>query len=169
MRTVSQTLESRPYPGRGCLAARSGNSRLSLVYILTGRSAASRNRKLIILDNGDVAVRDTAGTALRHDLLRHYVAAARRRDWLVIGNGDQVVPRDESLASGLPVAIVLRRLLADLGEACTPSRMLTTSSIFTVEALGGGHRSHDRRHCSAGCLRIRRRCGNWYRRTQSAP
>ena len=47
-----EVLESRPYPGRGCLATRTTTGLLCFVYFLTGRSPASRNRKLTVLDNG---------------------------------------------------------------------------------------------------------------------
>lgn len=92
-------LQSRPYPGRGVLAARRGDDELVFVYFLTGRSAASRSRRLDVLSNGDVAVVDTTGVG-EFDALRHYVAGAQRVDWVVVGNGDQVVPIAEALAAG---------------------------------------------------------------------
>ena len=95
-----EVLESRPYPGRGCLATRTTTGLLCFVYFLTGRSPASRNRKLTVLDNGDIAVRETSGSDPQ-DPLRHYLAVARRGEWLVVGNGDHVEPLAEALAEDL--------------------------------------------------------------------
>lgn len=103
MLTVSQILADRPYPGRGCLAARAADGILCFVYFLTGRSPASRARQPLPLDNGDIAIRDTGG-GVEDDALRYYTAAARRGDWLVLGNGDHVVPMAEALAAGVSAA-----------------------------------------------------------------
>ncbi len=37
------------------------------------------------------------------DALRHYVALARRGDWLLVGNGDHVVPLCNDLAAGTDI------------------------------------------------------------------
>jgi IMP cyclohydrolase len=71
-----------------------------IAYFLTGRSAASRARRLEVRNGTDVAVVDTSGGA--HDDLRHYLAVARRGPWLVAGNGDHVEPLSEKLAAGTP-------------------------------------------------------------------
>jgi IMP cyclohydrolase len=97
--SVSELLQSRPYPGRGVLAARTAAGKRCLVYFLTGRSPASREREIVVLDDGDVAVRSTGG-GQPADALRHYVAAARRGQVIVVGNGSQVVPVAEALAAG---------------------------------------------------------------------
>jgi IMP cyclohydrolase len=93
-----EALRQRPYPGRGCVAARLGDSRLYLGYFLTGRSPASRSRTIELQPQGDVRVTDTSGGD--RDSLRHYVAAARRGGWTVVGNGDQVEPLAHELAAG---------------------------------------------------------------------
>jgi len=99
MSGTAEVLESRPNPGRGCLAARTTSGTLCFVYFLTGRSEASRNRVLVRLGNGDVAVQGRSSGADR-DPLRHYIAAASRGPWVVVGNGDQVVPIADALAYG---------------------------------------------------------------------
>jgi IMP cyclohydrolase-like protein len=99
MASTAEAIESRPYPGRGCLVARTTSGTLCFVYFLTGRSEASRNRVLVKLGNGDVAVQDRTAGADR-DPLRHYVAAASRGPWVVVGNGDQVTPIADALAQG---------------------------------------------------------------------
>lgn len=95
---LTELLATRPYPGRGCIAARTNDGELSFLYFLSGRSAASRNRRIEVSSSGDVAV---VGVDVGQDALRHYVAAARRGDWFVIGNGDQVEPLVSSLAAGV--------------------------------------------------------------------
>ena len=104
MQTVAQLLSSRPYPGRGCIGARTRHGDLTFLYFLTGRSVASRARQLQVVGT-DIAVANAAGANL--DMLRHYVAGVRRGRWSVIGNGDQVVPIAQALATGesLPSAL----------------------------------------------------------------
>jgi IMP cyclohydrolase len=97
--STAEVLESRPYPGRGCLAVRTTSGTLCFVYFLTGRSDASRNRVLVRLGNGDVAVQDRSSGADR-DPLRHYIAAASRGPWVVVGNGDHVTQIADALAQG---------------------------------------------------------------------
>jgi IMP cyclohydrolase len=77
-----------------------------LGYFLTGRSQTSRAREIRTASGGDLVVADTAGGPA--DPLRHYTATARRGDWLVIGNGDQVVPLAEALARGQDVVAAWR-------------------------------------------------------------
>ncbi|MGO9973154.1 MAG: IMP cyclohydrolase [Solirubrobacteraceae bacterium] len=96
--TITAALQSRPYPGRGLVAARSQGGSRCIVYFLTGRSPSSRQRRLAILEREDVAVQGLEPG--QFDPLRHYVAAARRGSWVVVGNGSQVVPIAEQLAAG---------------------------------------------------------------------
>jgi IMP cyclohydrolase len=98
MTELVEALRQRPYPGRGCVAARLGDDHLYLGYFLTGRSQASRSRTIALQPQGDVQVTDTSGGD--HDSLRHYVAAVRRGGWTVVGNGDQVEPLGQELAAG---------------------------------------------------------------------
>lgn len=100
--SLDDVLRSRPYPGRGCVAARLVDGRLALAYFLTGRSTASRSRELLVDPSGAIVVRDTSGGP--HDDLRHYVAGVRRDGWTVVGNGDQVEPIASALAAGSPPA-----------------------------------------------------------------
>lgn len=95
---MSAYLRTKPYPGRGLICARLLDGSLGVVYFLTGRSEASRRRGLQAAENGDISVVDTAHGP--HDDLRHYTALARRGDWFVAGNGDQVLPIVEGLKRG---------------------------------------------------------------------
>lgn len=97
--TLDSVLADRPYPGRGCLLGRSGDGEVSVVYFVTGRSEASRARRLEVRDQGevDVVATRTSGTP---DALRHYRAVAHAKGWTVVGNGDHVAPLAEGLAGG---------------------------------------------------------------------
>jgi hypothetical protein len=103
---VRDLLAGRQYPGRGCVAARTTSGALVVGYFLTGRSQASRARHVRTATGGDLVVADTTGGPA--DQLRHYTAGARRGGWLVIGNGDQVVPLAEALADGQDVVTAWR-------------------------------------------------------------
>ncbi|HET9059987.1 MAG TPA: IMP cyclohydrolase [Acidimicrobiales bacterium] len=95
--SLKDVMVSRPYPGRGCILASVEGERV-MVYFLTGRSEASRNRRLLIRgSNVVVADRDGSG----HDPLRHYCAAVVEGGWMVVGNGDHVEVMASSLASGI--------------------------------------------------------------------
>ena len=98
MPSLTTTLQARPYPGRGLIAARTLDNARCLLYFLTGRSPSSRQRRLATLDGGDIAVQGTEPGPF--DPLRHYVASARRGPWVVVGNGAQVVPVADALAGG---------------------------------------------------------------------
>jgi IMP cyclohydrolase len=98
MLALEEALRDRPYAGRGCVAARLADGSLWFAYFLTGRSDASRSRALEQHPDGDLRVVDTRSGG-GHDALRHYVAAARRGRWSVVGNGDQVEPIADALAA----------------------------------------------------------------------
>ena len=103
MLALADALRDRSYPGRGCLAARLADDSLWFTYFLTGRSDASRSRALEQHAGGDMHVVDTRSGGER-DALRHYVAAARRGRWTVVGNGDQVEPLVDALAASVEPA-----------------------------------------------------------------
>lgn len=103
MLALVDALRDRPYAGRGCLAARLADGSLWFAYLLTGRSEASRSRALEQHPDGDIRVVDTRSGG-EHDALRHYVAAARRGNWTVVGNGDQVEPLVDALAASVDPA-----------------------------------------------------------------
>jgi IMP cyclohydrolase len=129
MSTVAELLSGRPYPGRGCVAARTGTGELVFAYFLTGRSEASRNREMVALETGDVVVRDAGGES--GDPLRHYVAAARRGPWTVVGNGHQVVALAETLAAGRT------ELEAWSEHTFEPDEPIFTSRIWAAHRSGG--------------------------------
>ena len=122
---LADVLASRSYPGRGCLAACSASGDLMLSYFLTGRSEASRVRSIRARADGDIEI---AGRSAEQDSLRHYVAAARRGEWLVVGNGSQVVPVAEELAKS-----------GDVAQAWGPHSYEPDSPIFTPRVWMAWH------------------------------
>lgn len=101
MTDLAEVLAARPYPGRGLVLGRLASGAEFCAYFLTGRSAASRARRLEVGNGTDVAVVDTSDGP--HDDLRHYLAVARRGPWLVASNGHQVETLADRLAAGTPV------------------------------------------------------------------
>lgn len=75
------------YPGRGLAIGRDADGVPFFAYWLTGRSPASQARELVVQDR-ELIVRDTSGGPV--DDLRHYTAAIRGDDWVIVGNGTQV-------------------------------------------------------------------------------
>ncbi|MER7244996.1 IMP cyclohydrolase [Kribbella sp. NPDC000426] len=84
MHTLGESVE---YPGRGLAIGRDADGVPFFTYWLTGRSPASQARELVVHDQ-EVVVRDTSGGPV--DDLRHYTAATRGPDWVIVGNGTQV-------------------------------------------------------------------------------
>jgi IMP cyclohydrolase len=119
MVTLEQTLQSRNYPGRGCVVARTSNGTFTLVYFLTGRSVASRARVLSRKSGENISVEDVRVGA-EYDELRHYAAYVRQGDWAVFGNGDHVGPLANDLARG-----------DDIGSASAKFAHEPDSPIFT--------------------------------------
>ena len=85
--TVISELQHDDYPGRGLVLARTPANGVCVVYFITGRSRASRDRALVRAGDSVYARSRSAGA---HDPLRHYRAVAVGSKWCVIGNGDQV-------------------------------------------------------------------------------
>ncbi len=148
---MTHVLVERGYPGRGLLATRTGDGLLWFAYFLTGRSAGSRSRELVVLDNGDVQVRDTGDRP--YDSLRHYTAVARRGSWCVVGNGDQVVPLAEDLAAGVG------ELQAASRHSYEPDPPIHTSRIWLA------HSSASASDCLVGSARRSVRGGDGADRT----
>ncbi|HEX4215532.1 MAG TPA: IMP cyclohydrolase, partial [Candidatus Dormibacteraeota bacterium] len=94
------------YPGRGLVLAGLADGPAA-AYLLTGRSQASRSRRLEIAGDGRLRVR--AVDAPDDDPLRHYAAAVEEAGWTVLGNGSQVTPMAGDLAAGDPFAAALAR------------------------------------------------------------
>lgn len=129
MLTLHQLLSANPYPGRGVLCARTRSGEVLGGYFLTGRSAASRDRALRVVE-GDLVVGPLAPG--EHDPLRHYAAATTTRDWLVLGNGEQVSQVAERLRGGAAPTVALG------GLEYEPDPPIRTSRITALISRDGG-------------------------------
>jgi len=132
MRNLQDLLSTNAYPGRGVLCARTLSGTVVGGYFLTGRSPASRDRALRLID-GELVVGPL--DAAEHDPLRHYTAAATTDDWLVLGNGEQVSQVVDRLASGQPAPVAL----GDLDYE--PDPPIRTSRITALISRDAGRTS----------------------------
>jgi IMP cyclohydrolase len=94
-----EALGRNTYPGRLLLVGRATGGELLCAYALTGRSEASRARRLHLDPGSGLVVR--ALDDRPHDALRHYPAAVTVDErHLVLGNGEQVSTIADRLARG---------------------------------------------------------------------
>ncbi|WP_195909273.1 IMP cyclohydrolase [Microlunatus sp. Gsoil 973] len=104
---LEAVLSDRPYPGRVIIVARTPTG-LVCAYAATGRSEASRQRRIRLTGDGDLLVEPTVGDA--SDPLRHYRAVRRTDRHFVLGNGSQVDPVADRIAAGEVPAVALEDL-----------------------------------------------------------
>lgn len=129
MLTLHDLLAANPYPGRGILCARTRSGAVLGGYFLTGRSPASRDRALRLIDDDLVVGPLTPG---EHDPLRHYAAATTTNDWLVLGNGEQVSQAAERLRAGASPTEALS------GFEYEPDPPIRTSRLTALISRDGG-------------------------------
>lgn len=86
------------YPGRGLLLHLGADDVLGWAYFVTGRSEASRQRRLRHADDG-LLIESTQPDAA-DDPQRYYTCARHGGDYLVVGNGDHVDLITNRLAAG---------------------------------------------------------------------
>jgi IMP cyclohydrolase len=89
------------YPGRGLVFAVDPGGVATWVYFITGRSKASRARRVRADPDGLVVV--PTEQSVETDALRHYACARWANDVLVVGNGDHVDILAEGLKRGVPL------------------------------------------------------------------
>lgn len=129
MFTLHDVLTANPYPGRGVLSARTRSGAVLGGYFLTGRSPASRDRALRLVDDDLVVGPLTPG---EHDPLRHYAAATTTSDWLVLGNGEHVSRAAERLRAGAAPTEALS------GFEYEPDPPIRTSRLTALISRDGG-------------------------------
>lgn len=126
--TLNAELAAHGYPGRGILVARTADDGRCIVYFMTGRSPASRDRALV-RDGSSLYAR--AHSAADHDPLRHYRSVTVGPRWCVVGNGDQVDVIATNLETMSPTDAVQ-------GIDYEPDPPLRTPRISVVAPRGGG-------------------------------
>jgi IMP cyclohydrolase len=95
-----ERLKANSYPGRGILLGLDATGRLALqVYWITGRSAGSKNRVLVVED-GDVRTRPFEESRRTDDPNIYYRAIAAAGDRHVVSNGNHTDVIVEHLTSG---------------------------------------------------------------------
>ncbi|WP_405875464.1 IMP cyclohydrolase [Streptomyces sp. NBC_00005] len=129
MPALHDLLAANPYPGRGVLCARTHSGAVLGGYFLTGRSPASRDRALRLID-GELVVGPLAPG--EHDPLRHYAAVTATSDWLVVGNGEQVAQAAQRLRAGASPTDALS------GFAYEPDPPIRTSRLTALISRDGG-------------------------------
>lgn len=139
---LEAVLADRPYPGRVIIVARTAAG-IVTAYAATGRSEASRQRRIRLTDDGDLLVEPTVGDA--SDPLRHYRAVRRVPGHFVLGNGSQVDPVADRIAAGAVPSVALEDLEYE------PDPPIFTPRITAVVAdddriwLGAAHRGSSER------------------------
>lgn len=95
------------YPGRGVAIGRDIDGVPFAAYWLTGRSPASQQRELVVSEY-EIVVQDVGGGGT--DDLRHYTAAIRTEDWVIVGNGTHVSELVSTHADCVDLQVALRNI-----------------------------------------------------------
>ncbi|MCX4096167.1 IMP cyclohydrolase [Nocardia sp. alder85J] len=126
---VDEFVTKYRYPGRGIMLGRDGDGTGFAAYFLTGRSEASRARRLVIGPDTLEIADTTSGPA---DPLRHYTAIVRMSSGrIVVGNGTQVA----DVVAGLDAGTTVWQALT--GLECEPDPPILTPRITATAAIGG--------------------------------
>ncbi|HEY3558031.1 MAG TPA: IMP cyclohydrolase [Kribbella sp.] len=118
------------YPGRGLAIGRDVDGVPFFSYWLTGRSPASQARELVVRDR-EIIVRDTSGGPL--DDLRHYTAAIRGDDWVIVGNGTQVADLTAARDQQPDLQLALRQLTYEPDPPIRTPRITATAIITNTD------------------------------------
>ncbi|QDP97160.1 hypothetical protein FOE78_15595 [Microlunatus elymi] len=149
---LAAVLADRPYPGRVVIVARTPAG-LACAYAATGRSEASRQRRIRLTDDGDLRVEPTVGDA--DDPLRHYRAVRRTDRFFVFSNGTQTDPVADRLAAGEPAAVALEDLEYEGDPPIFTPRITAVVSDDDQVWLGAAHRgSADRASSDTSVTRV---------------
>lgn len=127
MRGLEDVVGAAEYPGRALALGRDRDGVGFAAYWLTGRSPASQQRKLVVSDD-EIVVQDVSGRST--DDLRHYTAAVRADDWVVVGNGTQVSDLAAARLAGRDLQLALRE------HAYEPDPPIRTPRIFATASTG---------------------------------
>ncbi|WP_069162889.1 IMP cyclohydrolase [Nocardia altamirensis] len=116
------------YPGRGIALGRDVQGIGFAAYWLTGRSAESRDRRILV-DADTLAVSDIASA--QSDPLRHYTAIVALTDRIVVGNGTQVSEVTADLGQEVTAWEALSKL------AYEPDPPILTPRITAIATVAG--------------------------------
>lgn len=144
-REFADVLADRPYPGRVIVVARTAAG-LACAYGATGRSEASRQRRIRLTSDGDFLVEPTVGDA--NDPLRHYRAVRRTDDHFVFSNGTQTDSVADRLAGGAPPSVALEQLEYEGDPPIYTPRITAVVDSQDQVWVAAAHRGSDRRASS---------------------
>ncbi|TCC05970.1 IMP cyclohydrolase [Kribbella soli] len=136
-------IESVEYPGRGLAIGRDVDGVPFFTYWLTGRSPASQARELVVHDR-EIVVRDTSGGPV--DDLRHYTAATRGDDWVIVGNGTQVGELTAAREQLPDLQLALRHLTYEPDPPIRTPRITASATVTgtdLTEVVIGSARAYD--------------------------
>lgn len=139
---LEAVLSDRPYPGRVIIVARTAAG-IVAAYAATGRSEASRQRRIRLTDDGDLLVEPTVGDA--SDPLRHYRAVRRVAGHFVVGNGSQVDPVADRIAAGAVPSAALEDLEYEPDPPIFTPRITAVISDADSVWLAAAHRGSSER------------------------
>lgn len=129
--STNQCGDLPPYPGRGLLVGRLLTGELIVLYYITGRSKASKERTL--RDDGDT-VSIIPYLSDNSDPLRHYTAVIRCGAMTTVGNGDHVSQISSMMAAGESFCSIIGRLSHEPDAPIYTPRL---AAIVRSEASGG--------------------------------
>jgi IMP cyclohydrolase len=126
--TLTDVVGLSEYPGRGVAIGRDVDGVPFAAYWLTGRSPASQQRELVVSEY-EIVVQDIRGEA--SDDLRHYTAAIRTEDWVLVGNGSHVHELAAAHGDCVDLQVVLRNIDYE------PDPPIRTPRIFAGAVIEG--------------------------------
>jgi IMP cyclohydrolase len=138
MRSLVDVVGAAGYPGRGLVVGRDDDGVGFVAYWLTGRSTASRQRRLVVRER-EIVVEDNSGAST--DDLRHYTAAIRGGDWVVVGNGTQVSALADARRAGTDLQLALRDHSFEPDPPIRTPRIFATASTFATSVVVGSARA----------------------------
>ncbi|MFK4087766.1 IMP cyclohydrolase [Kribbella sp. NPDC020789] len=138
MSSFAELVGAPEYPGRGLAIGRDSDGAGFAAYWLTGRSPASKQRRLVVTEH-EIVVEDLAGGST--DDLRHYTAAVRSDDWIVVGNGTQVAELAAARRAGQDLQLALRDHAYEPDPPIRTPRIFATALADATEVTIGSARS----------------------------
>ena len=133
---LSALLESNPYPGRGIVLGKSGESAVA-VYFIMGRSENSRNRVFVPTEDGIRTQAHDPSKMTDPSLIIYHPVRMAGRD-LIVTNGDQTDTIRDYILEGRTFAEALRtRTFEPDGPNWTPriSGLLSPDGSFQLSIL----------------------------------
>jgi IMP cyclohydrolase len=131
--TLLSICADRKYPGRGLVLGRDVHGVAFGLYWLTGRSAASQQRRIQLGDSAVVVQDLTDGP---RDELRHYTAAIRSTHAVMLGNGTHVVDVWDEIQAGASFDEAHQKIAYEPDPPIFTPRITATAALTPAGAQG---------------------------------